>query len=78
MSPALILLASLIALSKVNLKARLAYSTVSQLAYVVLGAGLATTAGLNGSAVQIVMHATGKITLFFCAGAIYVATHRTR
>lgn len=74
---ACILLASLIALSKVNLKARLAYSTVSQLAYIVLGAGLATTAGLNGSAVQIVMHATGKITLFFCAGAIYVATHRT-
>jgi multicomponent Na+:H+ antiporter subunit D len=72
-----ILLASLIALSKDNLKARLAYSTVSQLAYVVLGAALATTTSLTGSAVQIAMHAVGKITLFFCAGAIYVATHKT-
>jgi multicomponent Na+:H+ antiporter subunit D len=74
---ACILLASLIALSKDNLKARLAYSTVSQLAYVVLGAALATTTSLTGSAVQIAMHAVGKITLFFCAGAIYVATHKT-
>ena len=72
-----ILLASLIALSKDNLKARLAYSTVSQLAYVVLGAALATSAGVVGSAVQIATHAAGKITLFFCAGAIYVATHKT-
>ena len=72
-----LLLASLIALSKDNLKARLAYSTVSQLAYVVLGAALATTAGLTGGAMQIAMHAVGKITLFFCAGAIYVASHKT-
>ncbi len=72
-----LLLASLIALSKDNLKARLAYSTVSQLAYVVLGAALATTAGLTGAALQIAMHAAGKITLFFCAGAIYVAAHKT-
>jgi multicomponent Na+:H+ antiporter subunit D len=50
---------------------------VSQLAYVVLGAALATSTGLLGSAVQIAMHAAGKITLFFCAGAIYVATHKT-
>ncbi len=72
-----IILASLIALTRNNLKARLAYSTVSQLAYVVLGAALATTTSLTGSAVQILMHASGKITLFFCAGAIYVATHKT-
>ncbi len=72
-----ILIASLIALSKDNLKARLAYSTVSQLAYVVLGAALATSAGLTGGAVQIATHAAGKITLFFCAGAIYVASHKT-
>jgi multicomponent Na+:H+ antiporter subunit D len=74
---ACILIASLIALSKDNLKARLAYSTVSQLAYVVLGAMLATSAGVMGGAAQIAMHAAGKITLFFCAGAIYVATHKT-
>jgi multicomponent Na+:H+ antiporter subunit D len=69
--------ASLIALSKDNLKARLAYSTVSQLAYVVLGAALATTTGIVAGAMQIAMHAAGKITLFFCAGAIYVATHKS-
>lgn len=73
-----ILAASLIALVQDNLKARLAYSTVSQLAYVVLGAALATTAGAMGGMLHIATHAAGKITLFFCAGAIYVATGRTK
>lgn len=68
--------ASVVALTQNNLKARLAYSTVSQLAYVVLGASLATQAAIIGSGLQIVMHAAGKITLFFCAGAILVATHK--
>ncbi len=72
-----ILLASLVALAKDNLKARLAYSTVSQLAYVVLGAMLANAAGIAGGALQIAMHAFGKITLFFCAGAILVASHES-
>lgn len=72
-----LLAASLVALRKDNLKARLAYSTVSQLSYVTLGAMLATSAGIMGGAMQIAMHAMGKITLFFCAGAIYVATHKT-
>lgn len=72
-----LLLASAVAMNKDNLKARLAYSTVSQLAYVVLGASLAVSAGVIGGAMQIAMHAVGKITLFFCAGAIYVATHKT-
>ena len=72
-----ILLASLVAMTKDNLKARLAYSTVSQLGYVTLGALLATQAGIEGSAMQIATHAFGKITLFFCAGAIYVATSKT-
>lgn len=69
--------ASIVALTRDNLKARLAYSTVSQLAYVVLGAALASSAAIVGSGLQIVMHAAGKITLFFCAGAIMVATHKT-
>jgi multicomponent Na+:H+ antiporter subunit D len=69
--------ASLVALMQTNLKARLAYSTVSQLAYIVLAAALATSAGVIGGAMHIVMHAAGKITLFFCAGAIYVASHKT-
>ena len=72
-----ILAASLVALTKDNLKARLAYSTVSQLSYIVLGAAMATSAGIIGGSMHIAMHAFGKITLFFCAGAIYVATHKT-
>lgn len=72
-----ILLASAIAMHKDNLKARLAYSTVSQLAYVTLGAMLATSMGVMGGAMQIAAHALGKMTLFMCAGAIYVGAHKT-
>jgi multicomponent Na+:H+ antiporter subunit D len=72
-----LLIASLIALTRDNLKARLAYSTISQLAYVVIGAALAGSTGIVGSGLQIATHAAGKITLFFCAGAIYVASHKT-
>jgi multicomponent Na+:H+ antiporter subunit D len=72
-----VLIASLVAMTKDNLKARLAYSTVSQLAYIVLGAALATPFAVLGGSMHIVMHAFGKITLFFCAGAINVALHKT-
>lgn len=71
---ATILISSLIALSQDNLKRRLAFSTIGQLGYVVLGATLATEQGMGGSVLHIAMHACGKITLFFCAGAIFVAT----
>ncbi len=71
-----ILMASIIALSKDNLKARLAYSTVSQLSYIILGAAMLTTPGIQGGLVHIANHAFSKITLFFCAGAIYVATRK--
>jgi multicomponent Na+:H+ antiporter subunit D len=74
---ATVLIASLIALRKDNLKARLAYSTVSQLSYIVLGAALAHPWSVIGGGMHIAMHAFGKITLFFCAGAIYVAAHKT-
>ena len=72
-----IVVASLIALTKDNLKARLAFSTVSQLSYVTLGAMIASPLALMGAALQIVMHAWAKITLFMCAGAIYTATGKT-
>ena len=72
-----LLASSLIALSKDNLKARLAYSTVSQLSYIVLAAALATKLSILGAGLHIAAHALGKITLFMCAGAIYVATHKT-
>ncbi|MGA7828084.1 MAG: monovalent cation/H+ antiporter subunit D family protein [Geobacteraceae bacterium] len=71
-----ILAASLVALSKDNLKARLAYSTVSQLSYIILGVALLTPAGIEGGIVHIVNHALAKITLFFCAGAIFVASSK--
>jgi multicomponent Na+:H+ antiporter subunit D len=72
-----LVLASVIALLKDNLKARLAYSTVSQLAYVVLAGALASKWSVIGGGMHIAMHAFGKITLFFCAGAIYTALHKT-
>jgi len=74
---ATIILASLVAMTKDNLKARLAYSTVSQLGYIVLGALLATPLGILGGSMHIAMHAFAKITLFFGAGAILVAAHKT-
>jgi len=71
-----IIVGSIVALSKDNLKARLAYSTVSQLSYIILGVALLTPAGIEGGLIHIANHAFSKITLFFCAGAIYVATHK--
>ena len=73
-----VLLASLVAITQDNLKARLAYSTVSQLAYIVLGAAVATSTSVIGAGFHIAAHALGKITLFFCAGAIYVASGKTK
>ena len=71
-----VIMASILALSKDNLKARLAYSTVSQLSYIIMGVALLTPSGIEGGLIHIVNHAFAKITLFFCAGAIYVATHK--
>lgn len=73
-----ILIASMIAMTKDNLKERLAYSTISQLSYIVLGALLANSMGLLGGSLHIAMHAFAKISLFFAAGAIYVTTHKTQ
>jgi multicomponent Na+:H+ antiporter subunit D len=72
---ATIILGSLVAFKKDNLKARLAYSTISQLSYIVLGAMLANEMGIIGGGMHIAMHAFGKITLFFAAGAVMVAAH---
>ena len=69
-----IIAASVIALRQDNLKLRLAYSTVSQLSYIVLAVALLTTSGITSSVMHITIHAFGKITLFFVAGAIFVAT----
>ncbi|MFC7186548.1 proton-conducting transporter membrane subunit [Halorubrum yunnanense] len=67
--------ASLIALRKDHLKQRLAYSTVSQLSYIILGLGLFGWYGLVGALLHIPAHAFMKLTLFFCAGNLHVSTH---
>jgi len=72
-----IVASSIIAFTKDNLKARLAYSTISQLSYIIMAALLATQMSVTGGVFHIVTHAFGKITLFFCAGAIMVAAHKT-
>ena len=71
-----ILIASVVALRQDNLKLRLAYSTVSQLSYVILAAFILTPASMTGAAMHIAAHALGKITLFMAAGAIYTAAHK--
>ncbi len=69
-----IVASSLIALSQDGLKRRLAFSTIGQLSYILLGGALLSKSGMTGGFLHIAMHAFGKITLFFCAGAIFVST----
>ncbi len=72
-----IIVASLIALQQDNLKKRLAYSTISQLSYVILGAAILAPISAVGATLHIAAHAFGKVTLFFAAGSIYTAAHKT-
>jgi multicomponent Na+:H+ antiporter subunit D len=72
-----VMAASLVALRQGNLKRLLAYSTVAQLSYVVMAAAILKPLAEIGAAVHMVAHAFGKITLFFAAGAIYVASKKT-
>ncbi len=72
-----IVAASVVALNADNLKRRLAYSTISQLSYVVMAAALLAPLSLIGAVLHLAAHAVGKITLFFAAGAIYTAAHKT-
>lgn len=72
-----IIAASVVALGADNLKRRLAYSTISQLSYVTMAAALLAPLSLVGAVMHIAAHAVGKITLFFAAGAIYTAAHKT-
>lgn len=72
-----IVAASVVALHADNLKRRLAYSTVSQLSYVILAAAILAPLSLVGAVLHIAAHAFGKITLFFAAGSIYTAAHKT-
>jgi len=73
---ATILLASLYALRLDNLKAILAYSTIGQLSYMILGMALLSPGGRTGAVLHLVGHSFSKITLFFAVGSIYAASHR--
>ena len=68
-----IIVSSVIAMRQDNIKARLAYSTVSQLSYIVVGVSLLSTSAVKGSIMHMMVHGFSKITLFFWAGAVYVA-----
>jgi multicomponent Na+:H+ antiporter subunit D len=69
--------ASVVALRQTNLKRLLAYSTIGQLSYVVMATMALAPYAEIGAVLHIVAHAFGKITLFFCAGAIYIASKKT-
>ncbi len=75
---ATILIASLIALNQDDLKRRLAYSTVSQLSYVALGAAILAPISVTAAAFHIAAHGVSKITLFFAAGSVYTAAKLTK
>ena len=72
-----ILLASFYAFRLDNLKALLAYSTIGQLSYMVMGVALLSSRGMTGGVMHLAVHSFSKITLFFCAGSIYVALRKT-
>ncbi len=73
-----IVISSLVAMTRDDLKARLAWSTIGQLAYVTSAALLPVASGLVAGGLYMLTHALAKITLFMCAGAIFVATGATR
>ena len=68
------LAASFFAIGEDNLKRRLAFSTISQLSYILFGVALLSHYGIKGAMVHIPFHGFMKITLFLCAGAIMVIT----
>ena len=71
-----VVMGSFLALHQDHLKKRLAYSTISQLGYMLLGILLLNPDGLRGSILHLVNHAMIKITLFFIVGAITMQTHK--
>lgn len=72
-----IIASSIVALRQTNIKRLLAYSTIAQLSYVIMAAAILKPLAEIGAAIHMVAHAFGKITLFFAAGAIYVASKKT-
>lgn len=77
-SVATILFGAWMAVRDTHVKRKLAYSTVSNLGYMLLGASLMRSSGLLGALLHMVNHGMMKILLFFCIGAIMVKTGRTQ
>ncbi|UCH01279.1 MAG: monovalent cation/H+ antiporter subunit D family protein [Deltaproteobacteria bacterium] len=71
-----VIVSGMYALAQDNLKKRLAFSTINNLAIIVMGAALLTPSAITGSIFHMGSHGFMKITLFFVAGAIYVKTHK--
>ena len=77
-SAATIVFGAWMAVRDTHVKRKLAYSTVSNLGYMLLGANLMTSNGLTGSLAHMICHGMMKILLFFCIGAVMVKTGRTQ
>jgi len=71
-----IVVAGFLALGQDHLKRRLAFSTINNLAMIILGAALLTKSSMTGGIIHMANHAFMKITLFFCAGALHVKAHK--
>jgi multicomponent Na+:H+ antiporter subunit D len=69
-----ILLGSLLAITQVEIKRMLAYSSISQIGYIILGVALLTPLGLVGGVFHVLAHAVMKGALFLCAGVIISTT----
>ncbi len=69
---------SMLAYKEKVLKKRLAYSTVSQVSYVVFGLMLFNSLGFTGAILQAIFHSVAKVCLFLCAGAFICKTGKTR
>lgn len=78
LSAATVLFASAMAVREQHLKRRLAWSTVSNLSYMLLGLSLMTEQGMAAGLSHMVFHGLMKIILFFCAGAVLTQTGRTQ
>ena len=73
-----VFMGSMLAYREKVLKKRLAYSTVSQVSYILFGLAMLDSTAMTGSLLHVICHAFIKSTLFFCAGAIIYKTGKTR
>ena len=73
-SPVAIIAGSILAIAQTNIKRMLAYSSVGQIGYIVLGAALANQASMTGSMIHILNHALMKGTLFLVVGVVVYRT----